>query len=193
MTKLWYAGIGSRETPPAYLGMMQSIGCELGKTGWGLRSGAAKGADTAFEIGCSTVMGIKQIFYAGDIGVNQLTQAPNGDYRGSVAVCKLVARAVHPNGRNLSPQALELHARNTYQLLGPDLNTPVKFVVCYCTKDDKGHYMGGTGQALRMALLLNIPIMNLADYNPTDKEVLLGHIRHVSRFHTEVLKEEDFK
>ena len=47
-----YAGIGSRETPPQVLEQMRKIGTFLAERHYVLRSGGAKGADTAFELGC---------------------------------------------------------------------------------------------------------------------------------------------
>ena len=49
---MYYAGIGSRETPGLMLGAFARIGEFLAKKGYTLRSGGADGADTAFEVGC---------------------------------------------------------------------------------------------------------------------------------------------
>ncbi|NYZ25158.1 hypothetical protein HND93_36125, partial [Azospirillum sp. ROY-1-1-2] len=57
-----YAGIGSRETPPAVLEVMAAVGERLAQLGWVLRSGGAVGADQAFERGCDRVGGRKEIF-----------------------------------------------------------------------------------------------------------------------------------
>ncbi len=46
----------------------------------------------------------------------------------------------------------------TFQVLGSDLETPVSFVVCWTIG---GKISGGTGQALRIAKDLGIPIFNL--------------------------------
>ena len=50
---LYYAGIGSRETPDHVLETMASAAQYLGKEGFTLRSGGAKGADTAFDQGAT--------------------------------------------------------------------------------------------------------------------------------------------
>ena len=47
----FYAGIGSRETPVNILYMMKKLARALGKSDWTLRSGGAKGADSAFYSG----------------------------------------------------------------------------------------------------------------------------------------------
>lgn len=155
-----YAGIGSRETPPACCEVMARLGGRLGQAGWTLRSGRAKGADLAFETGARAVRGKCEIFLPEDLRPMSVrgNEPPKARYMdevdGSCLGAKLIARLLHPNGKNLSPHALELHARNTYQILGQDLNTAVQFVVCW-TEGGRGE--GGTGQALRLAKMLNIP------------------------------------
>ena len=53
-------------------------------------------------------------------------------------------------------------ARNGYQILGKDLKTPVRFVICYTPNGDR---IGGTAQALRIAMDLKIPVFNAGNYN----------------------------
>lgn len=57
-----YTGIGSRETPQEVLETIQDVARHFAIKGWMLRSGGAKGADSAFESGCNSVGGSKQIF-----------------------------------------------------------------------------------------------------------------------------------
>jgi hypothetical protein len=45
----YYAGIGARETPEEVLKQMESISSRMRELGYTLRSGGARGADTAFE------------------------------------------------------------------------------------------------------------------------------------------------
>jgi hypothetical protein len=56
--------------------------------------------------------------------------------------------------------------RNTYQVLGADLNMPADVVVCW-TVDGKAS--GGTGQAMRIAKDYAIPIVNLYHQNQLDE------------------------
>ena len=81
------------------------------------------------------------------------------------------AEHFHPAWEKCSRGARGLHTRNIYQILGQDLNTPVKCVVCW-TKDGKSS--GGTGQALRLAEYLEIPVFNLHD--PAKLEELADYI-----------------
>ncbi len=53
----------------------------------------------------------------------------------------------------------KLHARNCFQILGYDLNSPSEFIICW-TKS--GKLVGGTAQGLRIAIKYNIKIYNLA-------------------------------
>ena len=47
----YYTGVGARATPKDILKLMEDIAFKLAQKGYVLRSGAADGADTAFEIG----------------------------------------------------------------------------------------------------------------------------------------------
>ena len=59
---MYYTGIGSRETPEEVLSLFTIVGEFLAKKGYMLRSGGAKGADKAFEVGCDKVKGKKEIY-----------------------------------------------------------------------------------------------------------------------------------
>lgn len=151
-----YAGIGSRETPHNVLSYMRILAEELAKRDWCLRSGGANGADSAFEKGCDQTAGAKEIFLPWKDFNGSKSELFNQSYGAF-----LLAEAYHPNWSACKTAARKLHARNVHQILGLDLDTPVKFVVCY-TKD--GKRTGGTGQALRIAEKLNIPIVDYGAY-----------------------------
>lgn len=156
---LYYTGIGSRETPTKIQHLMYQIGKSLGKQGWVLRSGAAQGADQAFEKGCDTVNGNKEIYipWIGFEGSHSLLIVQPGK-------AFEIAEEHHPYWHNLSKGSKKLQARNSHQVLGQDLLTPSRFVLCY-TKNGKGK--GGTGQALRIAQAYNIPIFDFGRYDNT--------------------------
>lgn len=132
---------------------MASIGKYLAKQGCILRSGGAKGADTAFETGCDLVSGRKQIFLP--------WEKFNGNQSPLFTVTKearLMAKRYHPAWENLGWRGRDFMGRNAYQMLGQTLLCPTSFVVCWTPN---GKVVGGTGQALRMAEDLHIPIFNL--------------------------------
>ena len=157
MTKLIYAGIGSRETPPEMCEAMTSVAKDLAPH-WILRSGFADGADNAFAWGAEHGDGEIEIF----VPWHGFNKAPTDDERVMVPEMtpQLLALAAryHPAWDRCSPAARRLHARNGCQIFGKDLKTPVNMVICW-TKDGAGG--GGTGQAIRIAKDYNIPVFDL--------------------------------
>lgn len=146
-----YAGIGSRETPSDICYTMTNIARKLDDIGLILHSGGAEGADVAFERGAFK----KRIFLPWD-GFNG--KRIDGYSYIVPQYEESLTKKYHPGAHHLKPTALKFMSRNSYQVLGPDLQSPVDFVICW-TKDGKAS--GGTGQALRIADAYNIPIFNL--------------------------------
>lgn len=164
-----YTGIGSRETPEDIKAAMTIVAFELSKQGWILRSGAAPGADTAFEMGAKAALKFSEGCVKPEI---YLPWADfEGRERGWVTRTEpqveayAIAAYHHPNWGRLTQGAKKLHARNVHQILGYDVERPQpsSFVICW-TSDGKGK--GGTGQALRIAKSRNIEIYDL--YNEKD-------------------------
>lgn len=159
MTMIYYAGIGSRKTPDDVCVQMRDIGYALARQDLTLRSGRALRADSAFEMGCELANGPKEIFQARD-AVGQFDWHSN-------------ARLFHPLWKKLTSGERHLHARNSAIMLGADLNMPVRFVLCWTPS---GEVKGGTGQALRIASALKIPVFNL--FNPGDVYAWIGRVLH---------------
>lgn len=159
--QLIYSGIGSRETPEEICNVMYNMAQHLAQRGWLLRSGHAPKADSAFEAGCISVGGKKQIFLPWD----SFNNPPNHpDYMVpafSEHVMQLAAE-LHPAWDKCRYWVKRLHARNINQIIGPNDFEPVlsNLVICW-TKGASGS--GGTGQAIRLARRLNIPVFDLAD------------------------------
>ena len=156
-----YTGIGSRETPKDTLNLMMRIGFVLAKDDWTLRSGRAPGADQAFEQGALLGGGSMEIYlpWAG------FEKAPArepyivpADQLGNWAEALDVAKMFHPAWSRCSQGARKLHARNVYQIAGRDLLSRTEFVVCWTPGGGRG---GGTGEALRMAQAIDVPIFDL--------------------------------
>ncbi len=155
MTYKAFAGIGARVTPIKIGLIMHSIAGELADKGYILRSGGASGADTFFEVGCDMYRGTKEIF----LPWKGFNSSSSHLYEVSKKSLEM-AEAYHPAWDRLGYAAKKLMARNCCQVLGENLDSPSKFVVCY-TLDGKSS--GGTGQALRIASDFKIPIYNLYD------------------------------
>lgn len=156
-----YAGVGSRETPPEILEIMRRVGQSLAQQGWTLRSGAAQGADSAFEDGCRLVEGARMEIYLPWKGFSG-RESGNGNFLVPADIRPLAeaeAEWAHPSWRYLKHGAKMLHTRNACQVLGMDLDSPAKFVLCWTAG---GTGKGGTGLAIRLAKRHNIPVFDLA-------------------------------
>ncbi len=143
-----YAGVGSRETPQEVQDKMTEVAEYLETLGYKLNTGDAPGADAAFRKGAKN----KEVFVAKD----------------ATDTTREIAKEIHPNPSALKPYPLNLMARNTNQVFGRNLDTPVDFVIMW-TKDGKTGYngrpSGGTGQAAIMASRKGIPVINMANEN----------------------------
>lgn len=162
---LSYAGIGSRTTPAHILQLMNQIGYELANLGWNLRSGHAIGADQAFEQGCIEAVGKKQI-YLPWLGFNDAPRDHPDYIRPKVTqeVMEISAQ-FHPNWIKCTEPAKLLHARNLYQITGHlEGSEPSVCVICWTPCNN----LGGTGQAIRIANHLGIPVFNLAGEDTLD-------------------------
>ena len=152
-----YAGIGSRQTPPEVLKQMTEVAKQLESKGYTLNTGITfggkeEGADKAFSDGATN----KNLF--------------SPEKQGSRAKEQAIANEMHPNPSALTQGALKLMARNTNQIFGDNLDTPVDFVLFYAKETASIRPQGGTGQAVEMARLKGIPTINMA--NPNWREEL---------------------
>lgn len=161
MEQQWYAGIGSRETPKNIAAQMQEFAFQAAMRGMGLRSGAAIGADSAFELGAIDACGEMQIFLHKK-GANGHTSP----FYTHMQEAERIAETIHPNWNGLSYTARMLISRNMHQIAGPRLDDPVQFVICWtpdgCESTEQYSIRtGGTGTAISFASQLGIPIYNL--------------------------------
>lgn len=167
---MYYTGIGSRETPGRIQVFMAGLASILAERGWVLRSGGAPGADMAFEHGSDAIPGPKEIFLPWPLfnADQRETVRPDGVVVGVTDEAIDIAKRYHPAFERLPQGTQKLLARNSYQILGLDLNTPTHLVVCWTPG---GQGKGGTGQALRIARDLDIPVFDLGSYIDLGKAV----------------------
>ena len=152
MPDQYYTGIGSRQTPDTILELMTKIATKLAHQGVILRSGGAAGADLAFEYACNKVPGGRKEIYL----AHQATEE----------AMTLVSQ-FHDAWDKCSPYIRQLHGRNAFQVLGLDLNTPSKCVICWTPDGCHSHATrtrntGGIGTAISVASHFKVPVYNLA-------------------------------
>ena len=153
-----YAGIGARKTPQSILKVMYSFAGMMARKGHILRSGAADGADAAFELGCDKFKGKKEIY----LPYKNFNGHPSKDSQLLIMHFD-IARANHPYWDKIGKTNQKFAIRNVSQVLGKLADTPADFVVCYT---DNGKDKGGTGQAIRVAYAYDIPVFNLFSMSP---------------------------
>jgi hypothetical protein len=152
---------------------MEKIGRRLAEHKFLLRTGGAKGADQAFELGARMAGGAVEIFLPWP-GYNGYGLRPE-IYRGPLSIEAFqLAKDIHPAWAGLSSGVRKLHARNMHQILGADLNNPVRFVICWTpdgaeTEAECSLETGGTGTAIRLASRHGIPVINLSRSKALDR------------------------
>lgn len=146
-----YTGVGSRDTPSEVKDVMQKMASILEKKGYVLRTGDADGADSAFRAGVKSRDNIK-VYTVDD--TNDLALEFGEQY--------------HPAWEKVGSYGRKLHARNSFQVLGDNLEDPKPslFLICWtpdgATSDDERSIdTGGTGQAISIADDFGVPVYNL--------------------------------
>ena len=170
--------IGWRKTPPDMQDMMFKMGYVMAQKGNFFRYGGASGPDLAFQNGAERFCrdsnlspSYYQRVYLPHNGFNGLKEnAGRGiidfqrtaNYNKAISIARKFYRTRATSGW---PDWMQnLMGRNTYQILGEDLQTLSSCVICYTkdgSLDGRSKTSGGTGQALRIARFHNVPIFNL--------------------------------
>jgi hypothetical protein len=158
-----YAGIGSRQTPADILDVMRKSAMILAIEGYVCNTGAALGADQAFAEGALVGGGKTNLQLPWNTYENEWINAIR-QHHGSNVITTVLSmndkeayesvEKYHPAANRLSSGVVKLHARN-YNIVAP-----AKFVICWTPE---GKPNGGTGQGIKIATALNIPIYNLGN------------------------------
>lgn len=164
--KRYYSGVGSRKAVglSEVESAIKMAAKRLSELGYILRSGGAIGPDTWFEeatIGTQTESDM-EIY----LPKKNMFGHPSELYN----VCDdalALAATIHRWWNETNDLVKKLHARNCYQVLGKDLNTPSSFVICYTPK---GAPVGGTRTAIKLAEMNDIPVFNFGKYKPENYE-----------------------
>ena len=164
-----FTGVGSRpdRAPPDMLAVAVEIAKALSLAGYTCRTGGADGFDAAWLDGAT------QGALEGGAAPELYLPAPgfNGHQLATIATPSMAAYGIaarhHPAWSSCSLFAKKLHARNSHEVLGADLETPSKFLIAWTPDGADGinvpvsDVTRGTGQAIRIAVAWRIPVFNL--------------------------------
>lgn len=207
MIKGHYAGIGSRSTPGNVCDVMTKLAWKLSDKGWILRSGGAKGADDAFYRGSvyseqwacppaltppkseiytpEHLIGSKQYGYI-PVFVEENLEMIHRAWKICAFDLGLTAfrgcKFKGIEGLNFSQRC---HIRNVFQVMGLDLDTLVKGLICYApwqVVGDTRRVIGGTNTAHRIAQLM-IPADKI--YNMYDFDTFIHFSKYVKDYRHE--------
>jgi len=162
----YYTGVGAREVPDSIFNEMKMIAKAMARNLYVVRSGAAVGSDTAFEVGA---------------GANTEIYLPWDGFNGHTSACgahlnakslynydkaMYIASMHHPAWESLKQGVKALHARNAYQVLGFGLDNPSQVLICYAQPIGIKKVKGGTATAVSIAHDYGVPVYNL--WHPKD-------------------------
>lgn len=168
--RLWFAGIGTRTPFPEHVEFIVELAAKLNSLGWLLATGDAKGIDLAWRRGW------------GFCGSPAYAVAPpyrDPEYWGKAhkqflfQLAGLTVELYHPNPFAVAKNRFgyELHTRNAFIILGPNLSKPVSLVVWSCLSP---HPTGGTSQGTRLAAALGIPTFGINELFSPDRRMHVG-------------------
>lgn len=169
-TKKYITFVGSRQTPDDVIAQNVTLLNRYISQGYIVRSGNAEGFDLL--VSCHAIPGLREIYlpyknfnlqYLG--GIYNDAYVPNTAWPNYQKAKELVQQ-FHPLKDKVPEKALPYLIRDVYQVLGLDLKTPSKKVICWtpdgaqtakeCTKKT-----GGTAMVIRIADVYGIPVENL--------------------------------
>lgn len=149
---------------------MQDLAKKLYLEGYTLRSGCAKGSDTAFWEGLMSVADWQKTPPPCQLFLPWTGFNNRSGYPAYETVCdrgwpyyeqaKEIMETIHPNPKALSSGAVALHTRNIPQILGPRLDSKSSFVI-FCSDEQNGEVKGGTRTAVVLAKRLGVKVFNL--------------------------------
>lgn len=166
---VFWTGVGSRRASSENRPTMTAFAQAMSAKGAFFRSGAASGPDTWFEEGVPS--GLRRLYVPnrsyGKRQSSEIIVPKEANLMRWMRACS-IAEGLHPLGRQMNQDLRELMGLSVFQVLGDDLKTPSQFLVCDAPDivyDNAGRVVdvdGGTGMAVRVAVLHNVPVYHLA-------------------------------
>lgn len=170
----YYTGIGSRRTPNDIQAKMANLANLLASKEFNLYSGAAEGADKAFERGVANYYAsntnetriLAYIFipwegFASPFASACMKYYVPDDSKFDEAAEILEGTGILPWFTNMAFGAKKLHARNVWQVLGFSPESRSSFVLYWTPGDPSGGPTGGTRTAVLLAQKNGIPTYHL--------------------------------
>jgi len=158
-------GIGSRKVPVEIYDFITRLPLQNHT----VRSGGAKGCDTAFE---ETTSDLEIYIPWSGFSQNGILIRDNS----LLTLAEEMISIIHPAYKNLSQGAKKLHTRNVFQIFGRNLDPNEKSDMVICWTPDGaydihtcGKNTGGTATAIKLASLFEIPVYNLYNEKHMDK------------------------
>jgi hypothetical protein len=172
---LTYAGIGARATPQDVLGLMTMAAKELSDFGWKLRTGGARGADSAYARGTMN----REIHLPWDGYEDLFINAGDPTLKIPRINERIISIAAehHPQWPKLSKGVRSLMCRNVTIVLGALAEDPADMIICWTPN---GQIAGGTGHAMRVGYGFDIPVFNLFHQSDIDRMVDFVQRKHAS-------------
>lgn len=163
MANKTYCATGNMEIGMKVKNILVEIGRVLALNGYTLRSGGAPGAESAFEEGCDSVGGKKEIYLPFE-GYNNKTTGVVTDMTNEEEAIK-IAQRYYLLWFKLSNKVKQMLTRYSWAVLGRNLDDPVDFVIAYIREDGKT-----TEQVVRVANGSNITVYNIGSIYRYSKE-----------------------
>ena len=153
-----YTGLASNDTPTAIRAIMTELAMELESSGIILRSAAHPEMHSAFLRGVEAV-GKKEVYVTWSHGRHSQHRIhPSQIDSATKALSLSIIQRFLPHMTVSQITQHDFISMAPYLILGRDLNTPSRFVICW-TPDGLGQH--GVGPALRIARYYGIPVFDL--------------------------------
>lgn len=175
----YFTLVGSRETPQDAFDTLKHMAWYLALDGWVGRSGGADGADSALEMALLKLPNNMEVYLPWNNfngrkanGTHLIDASKLPTYNDAM----LIAEHTHPAWEKCSRGARSLHARNVYQVLGRDLQTPSNILICWAIPTTTG-VKGGTNTAVQLAKQHGCRVINICGM---DDETAMSKLKEVT-------------
>jgi hypothetical protein len=153
-----YVGTGNKDAPPEIIGQIKRLASELETFGFTVRVSGGDGCDETFEASAKDVeLHLPWKGFAGKQSKSTFNSP----------MAKAIARMFHPAYDGLNFRAQGFLAKNVRLVLGKDLNSYARFVLCWSedgceSGESKTSKTGFVGHTIAIASGVKIPVFNLA-------------------------------